>query len=409
MRTKNNFKTVFFPGILLFVSLLGMPAGMEAQVSSCCNVDDFAELEAHTTGISCFEETSGPNPTYYIYATGQVCTSNVPVIFSFPACDTHATISVNFGDGSGVFSSFPASHSYSTPGTYTITIQTYYSDICTKTYSIVVTAVEDCCPDLADFDISFAPVYGTGLCAGSPIACQMTYSGGANCAVDEGLASVSWSFSGGGTGSGPLVQHTFSTPGTYTVTGLVSVPNCITYTVSETVAIVDCEPAIPCTSCIGSFAPEPGEYVATVWVRELDPANPFVYASAKMELSFTGAPSFSVSIVPTTSSRIIDGWQRMEGQFTVPPGASQMIIDLKNTHADPNHKVYFDDIRIHPFNSSMKTYVYDPVTLRLVAELDERNYATLYEYDEEGILIRVKKETEKGIMTIKETRQNNSK
>jgi hypothetical protein len=39
-----------------------------------------------------------------------------------------------------------------------------------------------------------------------------------------------------------------------------------------------------------------------------------------------------------------------------------------------------------------------------MAELDDRNYATFYEYDEEGTLVRVKKETEKGIYTIKESR-----
>jgi hypothetical protein len=52
----------------------------------------------------------------------------------------------------------------------------------------------------------------------------------------------------------------------------------------------------------------------------------------------------------------------------------------------------------------MKSYVYNPVNLRLMAEMDENNYATFYEYDDEGTLIRVKKETERGIMTIKETR-----
>ncbi|WP_431212110.1 hypothetical protein ACQ86N_41190 [Puia sp. P3] len=65
---------------------------------------------------------------------------------------------------------------------------------------------------------------------------------------------------------------------------------------------------------------------------------------------------------------------------------------------------YFDDIRLHPFNAEMKSYVYNPVNLRLMAELDENNYATYYEYDDDGTLIRVKKETERGIMTIKETR-----
>jgi len=44
------------------------------------------------------------------------------------------------------------------------------------------------------------------------------------------------------------------------------------------------------------------------------------------------------------------------------------------------------------------------VNLRLMAELDENNYATFYEYDDDGTLIRVKKETERGIQTIKESR-----
>lgn len=57
----------------------------------------------------------------------------------------------------------------------------------------------------------------------------------------------------------------------------------------------------------------------------------------------------------------------------------------------------------------MKSFVYDPFTLRLHAELDENNYATYYEYDEEGALVRVKKETERGVKTINETRQNLSK
>ena len=42
--------------------------------------------------------------------------------------------------------------------------------------------------------------------------------------------------------------------------------------------------------------------------------------------------------------------------------------------------------------------------LTLMAELDENNYATFFEYDDDGTLIRLKKETERGIMTIKETR-----
>jgi hypothetical protein len=71
-----------------------------------------------------------------------------------------------------------------------------------------------------------------------------------------------------------------------------------------------------------------------------------------------------------------------------------------------NPTFYLDDIRIMPFNATIKTYVYDPRKLRIVAELDENNYATFYNYDEEGTLVQVKKETERGIMTLKTTRQN---
>ena len=69
--------------------------------------------------------------------------------------------------------------------------------------------------------------------------------------------------------------------------------------------------------------------------------------------------------------------------------------------------VYFDDVRIHPIDGSMKSFVYDPETFRLMSELDENNFSTFYEYDNEGGLIRVKKETSRGIKTIQETRSGN--
>ncbi len=65
--------------------------------------------------------------------------------------------------------------------------------------------------------------------------------------------------------------------------------------------------------------------------------------------------------------------------------------------------------RIHPFDSHLKSYAYDEKTLRLMAELDENNFATFYEYDDEGGLVRLKKETERGIMTIKENRSARKK
>jgi len=102
---------------------------------------------------------------------------------------------------------------------------------------------------------------------------------------------------------------------------------------------------------------------------------------------------------------VIDGWQRFEQEFTISSGASGKL-NISLVNAGYNVTSYFDDIRIHPFNSNMKSFVYDPVTLKYVAELDANNFATFYEYDEEGSLVRVKKETEKGIMTIQETKNH---
>lgn len=97
----------------------------------------------------------------------------------------------------------------------------------------------------------------------------------------------------------------------------------------------------------------------------------------------------------------IENWQRYEKIITVPANATQILLSLKGA---PAKAVYVDDIRVQPYNSSMKSFAYDAVSLRLMAELDENNYASFYEYDNDGTLIRVKKETVKGIKTIKETR-----
>lgn len=99
---------------------------------------------------------------------------------------------------------------------------------------------------------------------------------------------------------------------------------------------------------------------------------------------------------------VIDGWTKMEKQFTV-GSTGDLKLRLISSHSDP---VYFDDLRIQPVNSSMKAYVYQPGDLKLSAELDDQNMATYYNYDEEGILVQVKKETLQGVQTLKTTRNN---
>lgn len=195
---------------------------------------------------------------------------------------------------------------------------------------------------------------------------------------------------------------TLPTSGDYVLV-LTDVSNCPNITIEMDNSI--------CESCIGSFAPIPGrEYLVGAWVKE-GQASPTKtsYTDPQIKIQFTlntnGVVSTSTPIMLSPSGAIIDGWQRIEEKIQIPSNAIDITIELTSSGGD----VYFDDIRMFPFDGSMKTFVYDPINMRLEAELDERHYATFYEYDEEGKLVRIKKETERGVMTIQETKSNSSK
>ncbi|KYP14097.1 PA14 domain-containing protein [Flavihumibacter sp. CACIAM 22H1] len=119
-----------------------------------------------------------------------------------------------------------------------------------------------------------------------------------------------------------------------------------------------------------------------------------------IRINYNDESSGTGTALTKTGTRI-DGWQRYEAVITVPSNADMLNIIVQGVDG---RQVFVDDIRVQPYNSALKAFVYDPVSLRLMADLDENNYASFYEYDDDGTLIRVKKETEKGIMTIRETR-----
>ena len=128
-------------------------------------------------------------------------------------------------------------------------------------------------------------------------------------------------------------------------------------------------------------------YVISLWVNVEE-------TGAYGELSVAG------KTVSTDDSReIVDGWKKLEIAF-----------DMNNvtntvTYAS-NGETHIDDLRFGPYDGGMMTYVYDSDNLWLLAELDGLNYATFYNYDEEGNLVQVKKETEKGIVTVQTARSN---
>ncbi len=149
------------------------------------------------------------------------------------------------------------------------------------------------------------------------------------------------------------------------------------------------------------FSPLQGsKIIVGAWVKEKNnnPDTVSSFRNTQMQFVFSNGSTFTIK----PSGNIIEGWQRIEDTLSIPANATSVKVRLMSTNSSV--PVYFDDIRIHPFNSNLKSFVYNPVNLRLMAELDENNYASFYEYDDDGTLIRIKKETEKGIKTIKETR-----
>nr|WP_315257915.1 hypothetical protein [uncultured Flavobacterium sp.] len=161
-----------------------------------------------------------------------------------------------------------------------------------------------------------------------------------------------------------------------------------------------------------SFMPEEGKYIVSCWVKENDAKQQITYSQSNLSISISNgnaAPFYSQNFKP--SGPIIDGWQRILGIIEIPVTTPQnnpkleITLNCNSTIAD----CYFDDIRFFPYNGNLKSFVYDEDTQKLMAELDENNYATFYEYDLEGGLVRVKKETEKGVYTIQETRSNSPK
>lgn len=72
----------------------------------------------------------------------------------------------------------------------------------------------------------------------------------------------------------------------------------------------------------------------------------------------------------------------------------------------PTESVYVDDIRMQPLDAKMSTYVYDPATFKVSAQFDNQHFGTYYQYSKEGKLLRISRETERGLKMVKETQYN---
>ncbi len=85
------------------------------------------------------------------------------------------------------------------------------------------------------------------------------------------------------------------------------------------------------------------------------------------------------------STSSLNQWVFLEGTITVPNTAKSIFLRMDNNGGG---SVWFDDLRIRPANSQMKTFTYKPL-VGVTSVLDENNYKTIYTYDDYGRLIQV--------------------
>jgi PKD repeat protein len=299
----------------------------------------------------------------------------------------------------------PSTSTVLSPSNYILNdlnVQILDSTILVKSESITESSLsfprKDACLALFTCRVKAEFNFTSAACVGQPI----TFTNLSSDVTNKQINYYQWNFGEGTIQTGVQSPvHAYPAAGIYNVTLIAGYSegcfNCFDTIEKQVVVSATC-PGLNCEECIGSFAPIPGKkYIISAWAKE-EGASPLIttYTNPKITLQFS--PSGSAGPFGP-KGLIIDGWQRIEEEFTIPPGTTNFKLKLSSMSGD----TYFDDIRVFPFDGSMKSYVYDPITLRLTAELDERNYATLYEYDEEGKLIRIKKETERGIMTIQES------
>ncbi len=172
-------------------------------------------------------------PTADYATTTDFMTVNVDGTNSADTDGTIASYGWDFGDGTTGTGS-TASHTYSTPGTYTIALTVTDNSGGTGTLSHTVT-VTNTLPPVAAF---------TSVPAGLKVA----FDGTGSSDPDGTVASYAWDFGDGQGSADPTPNHTYAAAGTYTATLTVTDNAGVTNAVSHDVTVANASPKASFTS-----------------------------------------------------------------------------------------------------------------------------------------------------------------
>ena len=117
----------------------------------------------------------------------------------------------DFGDGS-IATTPTANHTYATAGTYTAKLTVANSSGATNTTTIAITASS---PPVAAPPTPPAAVISSSAAAG-PAPLTITFDGSGSKATNATIASYTWSFGDGASGTGATVSRAYTSAGTYT-------------------------------------------------------------------------------------------------------------------------------------------------------------------------------------------------
>lgn len=140
---------------------------------------------------------------------------------------------------------------------------------------------------------------------------------------------------------------------------------------------------------------QPTSLLLSVWVKQTYPEN---------SSSITNAP-----ITSSLGSGVVFKRIAKTGEWTLYEAEAINLLNQANPLAVTlqdnldGGEVWIDDFKIQPLESEATCYAYDPVTLKLAAQFDDRHFGVFYQYNSEGKLIRKLRETERGLKTVTET------
>lgn len=196
-----------------------------------------------------------------------------------------------------------------------------------------------------------------------------------------------------------------SSTGTYMVNGVPAVLKPHTGKYMATVTIGNTGPEFKTSNFdIGRT------YIARVWVHNSSSSN------ASLSIELTGSTAITVNTFKSDPNNITVGeWTLMTAELTVPSNfnlaqthAMRVVLANYNGGTSAN-TAYFDDLSFHPKDAVVTGNVFDEATGLLLAQLDNENFATIYNYDHAGRLINAYKEYSGGTKKLSENSYHNAK